>query len=57
MKQLRKGFDRFNLILFDWDNHILFPDEMSSAHDESIEQAVKYMESKNAGGGTDIDKH
>ena len=55
LKQLRTGYDRFNVILFDNYNHKLYDYAMESANQQSIEQAIKYMESMSAGGGTDID--
>ena len=53
LKQLRNGYDRFNVILFDSYNHKLYDYAMEPANEESIEQAIKYMKSMSAEGGTD----
>ena len=55
LKLLRQEIDRFNIILFNSSVHKLF-DGIMLVNNESIDKAIKYMESNSAGGGTKIDK-
>eukprot|EP01084_Bolivina_argentea_P250469 419648_1 len=55
LKKLRDE-DRFNVILFNHGPDVLFEDEMVEANKKTIQKAIKYMKSVEAGGGTSFDK-
>ena len=48
LKQLRNGYDRFNIILFNEMMHMLFDTEMCLSSKESIENGINYMNTSNA---------
>mmetsp|Transcript_13783 Transcript_13783/g.12369 ORF Transcript_13783/g.12369 Transcript_13783/m.12369 type:complete len:131 (-) Transcript_13783:628-1020(-) len=54
LKQLRKGFDRFNVILFDNNVDVLFKNGMVSSNEEIIHKAIQHINSIEAGEGTNI---
>ena len=56
LKQLRVNYDRFCIILFDHNIDLVPNDEMVLADNKNISQTIQYLENKNVGGSTDINK-
>ena len=56
VKQLRKQFDRFNVILFNEYIDLLFDSGMVLSNEQNIQTTLNYMTSNEANGGTNIDK-
>ena len=58
LKQLRDGYDRFNIILFNNDIDKLFDNEnkMVLVNKENINKSIEYIKDVKTGNGTNIDK-
>ena len=55
LQNLNKGYDRFNVILFDSNCHPLFKNGVMLANETNVNRAINYVESKRAGFGTVFD--
>eukprot|EP01083_Nonionella_stella_P234298 824826_1 len=56
LKQLRVGYDRFGVILFDHDVEVLLDKEMVLAQDDTVSHAIDVLQKKRIGGNTNINK-
>ena len=61
LEQLRTGYDKFGIILFN-NNYTIFPSQQEqdellySTNDENVNIAIEYIKIQEAGGGTEINR-